>query len=758
MSLNSGFRLGRWSVYPPHGSITDGGEPIHLEPKVMGVLMALAAREGEVVTRDEFIQEVWMGRVVTDEVLSRCISLLRSALGDNPRKPLFVQTVPRVGYRLLVPVENLEAKDAAPVRQGGDRAFDETVAPLPADTPKAQQQSTGAPAPSRRTGRRYLKGLQRRNVLRIGVIYAVIGWIALEAIWAFLPELGVPGWVHKLLTTLVVIGWPVVLVSAWVAEVTPGQVRMDREVQKRQRVSRIRGRKLEFLLLGALAVGFLYLMTQRWTGVDATDEPVLPKSNIPALAVLPFVNVGDNDEDEYFSDGLTEELISALSRVKGLRIVSRTSTFAYKDQRGDVRDIGRDLGVQTLLEGSVRKSGDEIRISTRLVDADNGTQLWGDTYEGRLEDVFALQDSITSAIVIELLPKLKERGALKQVAVAPPTEDLEAYELYLRGIAQLRKRDEDPIVRSIRLFRQAIERDPGFAAAHVQLAAAYALLPYYSYELEEDMFPKAVEAIETGIAQNPAAEGGAQGVLAFIAFRRWHWVEAELSFRRALYATPNDSNLHQWYSQVLAFVGQIERSTRHAQRAKELDVLSPVVNDRLAVTYLWQDEDELARRQFELASELGLAPTANPEGRLILQLRSGEYDEARETFLLMQKLLGRDAAWIDTFLEGVRDPGTRPAATAAMDGAAKHGEISPRYLLGAWLILDETDRAMDLAFQLIREPANFDLEFLFSREAADVRAHPGFGELVRTIGIDRHWEAFGWPESCRESGDDIVCK
>jgi TolB-like protein/DNA-binding winged helix-turn-helix (wHTH) protein/Tfp pilus assembly protein PilF len=747
MNLNSGFRLGHWSVYPPHGSISDGGDAVHLEPKVMGVLMALAAREGEVVTRDEFIQKVWMGRVVSDEVLSRCISLLRSALGDNPRKPIFVQTVPRVGYRLIVPVEKLDepAHHLTPVNGIGTSASADS-APLPA-TP-----------PTRRTGRRYLKELQRRNVLRIGVIYAILGWIALEAIWAFLPSMGAPGWTHKLLTTLVVLGWPVVMVMAWVGEVTPGEVRLDREVQKQQQVTRIRGRKLEYVLLSALAIGFLYLMAQRWAGRDATDEPVLPRANVPALAVLPFVNVGDEGDEDYFTDGLTEELINALSRVKGLRVVSRTSAFAYKGRRGDVREIGRDLGVTTLLEGSVRKSGDELRISARLVDVDNGTQLWGDTYEGRFEDVFTLQDSITSAIVIELLPKLKERGALKQLAAAPPTADLEAYELYLRGIAQLRKRDEDPMLKSIRLFREAIERDPRFAEAYAQLATAYALLPYYSYELEEDMFARAREVIDRGIAQNPEVEAGAQGVLAFMAFRNWDWVDAELSFRRALFATPNDSNLHQWYSQFLAFVGQLERSQRHAARAKELDVLSPVVNDRLAVTYLWLDQDEAAQTQFALARELGLAPTANPEGRLVLQLRTREYEAAGDTLRLMQKLLGRDSGWIDAFLNGTRDPAARPAAVAELTGAAERGEISRRYLLGAWLLLDEHDRAMDLAFRLIRDPANFDLEFLFAREAAGLRGHPRFEELVRTIGIDRHWEEFGWPEACQQTQGRIVCK
>jgi TolB-like protein/DNA-binding winged helix-turn-helix (wHTH) protein/Tfp pilus assembly protein PilF len=743
MDLHKSFRLGRWTVNPSHSSLWDGEATTHVEPKVMGVLVALASRNGNVVTRDEFIQEVWMGRVVSDEVLSRCISLLRSALHDNPREPEYIQTVPRIGYRLVAPVEPVEQPTATREPEAAENP----------DTP-AKQVTVGKNE-QRGSRRRYLAELQRRNIFRVAAGYAVIAWVTIEVTAAVLPSLGAPGWVHRVLTVLIVLGWPAALILTWIFEITPGGLRLEREVRKRERVTRIRGRKLDYVILSALAVGFLYLIMQRWTNPDGPATG--PGPDVPTLAVLPFVNVSQNPDDDYFSDGLTEELINAFSRVEDLRVIARTSSFTYKDHSEDIREIGRKLGAQSILEGSVRKSGDEIRIAARLVDGEKGHQLWSETYEGRLEEIFALQDRITGAIVREMLPKLKERGALKQVAAERPTGDLQAYELFLRGRAQLRRRDEAPIRKSIELFRQAVDRDPDFAAAYVELATAYALLPYYSYELEDEMFAQARELIAMGTDRNPEVEAAAQGVLAFMSFRSWRWVDAEYSFRRALLSSPGDSNLHQWYSQFLASVRQLDGSMFHAIRAKELDPLSPVVNDRLAVAYLWTDQDDQAERQFELATELGMAPSANPEGHLVSLLRRGEYERAGKILETMQQMFGRPTEWIETFLAGLQDEAARPAAIEAIAAEGERGGISRGHLFGAWLYLGETDRAMALAFQLIRAPATFDVEFLFSREAAAFRAHPRFPELVRIIGLDKHWEEFGMPAICASEEGDSSC-
>jgi tetratricopeptide (TPR) repeat protein len=271
------------------------------------------------------------------------------------------------------------------------------------------------------------------------------------------------------------------------------------------------------------------------------------------------------------------------------------------------------------------------------------------------------------------------------------------------------------------------------------------------------MFDNAIATIERGAAQTPAVREGAQDVLAFIHFGRWQWIDAEEGMRKALRMQPQDSELRQWYSQLLASVGNAAQSLEHARVARELDVLSPVVNDRLAVAYLWMNDDARAHAQFALASELGMRPAANPEAHVILLLREGDYVKAREILVALQKLFGRSEEWIDPFLAALRDPAARPAAIAAVERAAARRAISPQHLFGAWVYLGEADRALDVAFQMVGEPAEFNVEFLFARETAPVRRHARFGELVRAIGLDQYWDRYGWPATCARKGNSIEC-
>jgi len=656
--LESGFRLGPWDVRPMLGTLSGPGGTLHLEPKVMNVLVCLAELAGEVVTHDQFIARVWRGRIVSDEVLSRCISLLRTRLGDDPREPRFIQTLPKIGYRLLTPVEPLAAPSAQP-----------------AETPRL----TEAPQPA-------------------------------AAVDAKAPVAAAPRRIRPRL----VAGWTI----------------------------------LGLLLLGA--AGYLYL--------DRSPRRAAPPvAGEPTIAVLPFVNRSDDKENEYFSDGLTEEIIDRLANVPGLQVVASTTAFALKNQSEDVRQIGERLGVSYVLEGSVRKEGDRVRITAQLVDAARGFHLWSKPFDTRVSDIFAVQDTIANSIVAELLPRLTTKSAA-QIETAPPTKVIAAYELLLQGRYHLKRREEGPIRRSIELFEQAIALDPGFGEAHRELARAYALLPYYSYEDLEEMSERAVDTIERGTAVDPTLAASAQDVLSFVHLGRWEWVEAELGLRQALATSPNDPNVHQWYSQLLASVGNAERSLHHALEARKHDVLSPVVNDRLAVAYMWVDDDERSRRQFELADELGMGPTANPEAYVVLLLRRGEYDKARDILVDLQKLFARATEWIDPFIAAQRDPAARPAAREAVARAARERGISPKYLFGAWVYLGEADAAMDVAFELLHEPPEFDVEFLFARETSILRRHPRFGELVATVGLDRYWDRFGWPSMCARRGPTIECR
>ncbi|HSC08642.1 MAG TPA: winged helix-turn-helix domain-containing protein [Steroidobacteraceae bacterium] len=647
MNGDSEFQIGPWRVRPLLGTLTGPGGTVHLEPKVMGVLVHLVERRGEVVTREQFIERVWHGRVVTDEVLSRCISLLRTELGDNPREPQYIQTVPKIGYRLVVPVE---PRTATP-------ANDTAAAPsAEAPTPVA-----GGKVSDRR----------RAGLWAMGAVVVVM-----------------------------------------------------------------------------LGLGIWYWM-QRSPGPDATDQA--------AIAVLPFVNVSPDTGNEYFSDGLTEELIDRLAHVPGLRVVARTSAFALKGSNEDVRTIAGRLGVQYVLEGSVRKEGDQLRITAQLIDAQRGFHLWSQRFDGELRQIFRLQDDVANAIVTQLKPRLADNRAHSQISTAPPTQVIPAYELLLRARYNLKRRDEAPIRRAIELYEEAIKLDPAFVDAHSELAGAYAVLPYYSYEDQEEMFDLALATIERGATVNPGVRDAAEGTRAFIHFGRWEWVEAEEAFRHALARQSSDPNLEQWYSQLLASVGNAPESLVHAELAKRLDVLSPVVNDRLAVAYLWVNEDERARIQFELADELGMGPTANPEAYLVLLLRQKQYQRAREILIGLQKLFARAKEWIDPFLAALEDPTLRPAAVAALAHATEQHSISLKYQYGVWLYLGEADRAMDAAMRLVEEPTDFQVEFLFARETAPLRRHARFGELITRIGLDRYWDRYGWPDVCARRGNRIEC-
>ena len=647
------FRLGPWTVRPRLGQIAGPGGELHLEPKVMGVLTCLAENAGDVVTRDELVARVWHGRMVSDEVLSRCISQLRTRLGDNPREPEYIRTVPKIGYQLLKAV----AWDEAPP------ALDDLTetAPDAAATAVEPPESVEPRAPPR----------------------------------SRLP-------------------WGVLAVA-----------------------------------IAALA-GVLLMRGNDDAGVEEDAAR-------PALAVLPFTTLGDDPQNDYLGDGLTEDLINHLANLPGLQVVASTSAFAFKDRAADVRDIARELGVRHVLQGSVRKDGDRVRITAALTDAGSGLVQWSRSFDTAFSDIFSVQDEISKGIVDELGPRFGGKPSMPET-VRVPTNVMPAYERVLRGRHHLRSREEASLLRSIELFSEAIEFDPHFGEAYRDLARAYALLPTYSYEDPSEMFDLSEAALEQGVAMDPSLDEEVYDVRAFLHYSRWEWSAAEEDFRRALEHTPNDPNLHQWYSQQLAAVGKPELALEAVLQAKALDVLSPTINQRLAVVYQWVDDDEKAYQQFELASELGLGPRANPESYVIQLLRRGDYKTARELLLDLQRAFRRASHWVDPFIAALKDPARRPDALGALRAVADERQISVKYLQGALVYLGDADGALDVAFELLNEPLDFEVEFLFARENAIVRQHPRFGELVRAIGLDDYWDDYGWPEFCNRDGDSIICR
>jgi tetratricopeptide (TPR) repeat protein len=312
--------------------------------------------------------------------------------------------------------------------------------------------------------------------------------------------------------------------------------------------------------------------------------------------------------------------------------------------------------------------------------------------------------------------------------------------------------------RSIALFRQAINIDPAFGHAYVELAKAYALLPSYSTEVQEEMYSLALATLAAGLEKDPTLDAAMESVRALIAFARWDWSAAEIAFRAALRQPVVDPDVLVWYSQFLSAGGRPGESVDQARRAKELDPVSPVVNHRLSVALMWIDKDDEALEHVRIADEFGMGPRETPDSHIVLSLRLKDYEEVRTLLLGAQLMFARETAWIDPFLEALEFPDRRAAAIGAIARAAKNREIAPKYLFGTWLYLNESDRAVEAGLKLVNDRPSFNVEFLFSREARALRANERFGELLHAIGLDAYWDRSGrWPEFCAKNGEHIVC-
>jgi len=305
----------------------------------------------------------------------------------------------------------------------------------------------------------------------------------------------------------------------------------------------------------------------------------------PSIAVLPFVNMSQDPENEYFGDGLAEELINALTKLKGLHVAARTSAFAFRGRQADIREIGKKLDVSTVLEGSVRKAGSRLRITAQLINIADGYHLWSERYDREMDDIFAIQDEITAAIVGQL--KVELIGKQKETIVKRYTEDLEAYNLYLKGIYYWNKLTPDGFMRSIECFEMAIKKDPEYALAYAGMADSYWWSSFWGNLPPRHTYPRAREAARRAIEIDDTLGEAHASLAAVHTFYDWDWDAAEREFKRAIELTPDSSYTRVYYSFYLNLMRRYDEAVIQARKAQELDPLSGICNTSLAHR-LWQ--------------------------------------------------------------------------------------------------------------------------------------------------------------------------
>jgi adenylate cyclase len=405
----------------------------------------------------------------------------------------------------------------------------------------------------------FVQELKRRGVFRAAGVYLVAAWAVVEATDTLFPHLGLPDWSIRLVIGMALVGFPLAIVLSWVYDLRPaGGVQSGANAPTSPRGSGPRRAGVIYvggllaLATGAVALSLLGGRTPGPSPVTASDR---------SIGVLPFVNMSADAENEYFSDGLTEELMNALAQVRGLRVAARTSSFAFKGRNDDVSEIAQKLRVGTVLEGSVRRTGTSLRITAQLIDASTGYHLWSDTYDRELEDIFAIQEEIARSIVETLTGTLL--GEHSAALPRRPTGSVEAYDHYLRGRHALGLFGEENIRRSMADFERALAADPTFARAHAGLAIAYI---YLAEVVEPDKVLPRAKAAALKALELDSALVETRLALAEIRLRYdWDWGAAEAEIRRAAALDPQDPRPRFAYAAFL----QISRRFTEAERVLE---------------------------------------------------------------------------------------------------------------------------------------------------------------------------------------------
>lgn len=334
--------------------------------------------------------------------------------------------------------------------------------------------------------------LKRRNVVRVGVAYAIVAWLLIQLAGALEPALLLPDWVERVVTVFVLIGFPIILMFAWAFELTPDGLKRTRDVDPEESITPRTGKKLEHTTIVVLALLVLFLVGREFMPAPGNDsEQTAASADGPAsIAVLPFEDYSEDNDQDFFSKGISEEILNLLAKTNALRVAARTSSFAFGGSDVDIREIGNALDVDTVLEGSIRKSGPTVRITAQLINVDDGYHLWSETYDRNYTDIFKIQDEIATEILTALKVHLLGEETSSYRASAETTANMDAYSTYLIGKERLALRTREDILAAHDLFLQALDSDPEFAPAHVHLAHADLLLEQYQYGGDGEIDPE----------------------------------------------------------------------------------------------------------------------------------------------------------------------------------------------------------------------------------------------------------------------------
>ena len=611
----------------------------------------------------------------------------------------------------------------------------------------------------------FFNELKRRNVIRVGIAYVIVAWLILQFADVVLNNIEAPGWVFQVIMLVLGIGLPLALFFAWAFEMTPEGIKKEKDIERSESITRVTGQKLNYTIIGLLVLALGYFIWQSQTRQDnvapmqavtstntqdvSAETPEVPAQTAeqePSIAVLPFVNMSADPEQEYFSDGISEEILNVLVRVNGLKVASRTSSFTYKGENLDIPEIARQLKVSNIVEGSVRKSGNRVRITAQLINTSDDRHLWSDTFDRELTDIFAIQDEIANAIVNALKSELKI--GLDAVKVESATDNLDAYDLYLKARGMFIARQNLDVAN--RLFEQATELDPGFAVAWEGLAASHWVSTDWikgdgidHRQLAEFAADKAL-AIDAGLSMPYAVKG------MIISETVPHdYQSARKNLDMALANDPKNTTAWLWSGIFNKGLGYADKAIRDFQRCLDIDPGYLNCKQHQAQAYLNNGETEQAMALFSETIEANFhsqdgpfIPMAVTSGQRLLAL-----------YMANQWTRDRYAPVID-WIEALENPNAdHTAGLHRFEQWAERVGDDINIYVGTLLAFKAYDYFVKPNSMPISETAE-----IWNPNWAEFRQTSYFKQYARNNNVLAYWRQAGFPKQCRPLGeDDFEC-
>jgi len=592
-----------------------------------------------------------------------------------------------------------------------------------------------------------LAELKRRNVFRVGIAYTVIGWVLAQVAGFAAETFGAPDWVMKMFVVFLLLGLPLALFFAWAFELTPEGLKREKDIDRDRSITGQTGRKLDRVIIGVLVVALVLFAADRFL----LDKPATPTAAAAegkrSIAVLPFANMSGNSDQDFFSDGITEEILNSLVRVEGLSVASRTSSFQFRDQSRGIPAIAEELQVLFVLEGSVRRSGDNVRITAQLIDAGNDRHLWSQTYDRGLTDIFAVQSEIANAITASLEETLG-LDSLPEIPTRALTANMDAYDLYLKGRALFEHRTQQAdLVEAAAYLEQATELDPGFAAAWEFLGAVYSIMPSWGIrDLSDEVhFERAATAVDRALELDPQ--------LSFARAVKGNLVEspeeADRLLRESIDRDPRNPTTLHWYAQNLLYLGFFEEAAAADRRCNELDPMYANCLRYLAFSLAYMGETEKSTEAADRWLTATLDTPVFPGTADALRFFSTGQRQAG--LLALQNVSAYfPGVPMGEWLRAVDNPGgdhsaglARFEAWVAESGADLHGFPELLAVFG---------RYPEGKVDLFAEP------WYWAPQFRDYRASPDFKDMMQATGYLQYWQAKGFPPQCRPlGGDDFQC-